>query len=57
MMICEMTKCEAPATVAHWDCCEGWEHFCSDHNWNGGTTEHCDWEVQDLDGNILATNI
>ena len=44
MMICEMNKCEATATIEKWDCCEGSQFYCSTHNWDGATTEFCDWE-------------
>ena len=44
MIICEMNKCEAPAMVEKWDCCEGSQFYCSNHNWDGGTNESCDWE-------------
>ncbi len=57
IQMCEMPKCQNPATVAQWDCCENYNqagYYCSDCSWEGGTTAYCEWENYDLEGNLLA---
>lgn len=54
----EWVYCGKTATVAHWDCCGGYNtsYYCSDCAFEGGDTENCQWENYDLDGNLLGSN-
>lgn len=57
---CENTNCQNTATVVQYDCCDFYNfpgYFCSDCSWEGGSTQMCEWENQDLNGNVLAGNM
>ena len=55
--MCQNAKCNKPATIAQWDCCDNYNfagYYCSSCSWQGGSTDSCSWQNFDLQGNLLA---